>query len=197
MRLDRIDVDAVASLLERMQTAEYRREVESRTRGKATAKAGYRTWTIRAVLTPVGRVFDHAARRLGWAGTNPVRELTSSDRPRGEQRERRILGRDELSKLVAAADSPYREIFATAAGLGTRLGETLGLTWRDVDLDAGQVHVRSQLDRHGSRMALKTKRSQRVSTLRPRSSPCCASTRSEVRRADRTISSSGPERARP
>ena len=162
VRLDRLDVDAVASLIERMQSAEYRREVELRTRGASKATVGYKTWTIRGALTPAGRVFDYASRRLGWAGTNPVRQLTQSERPRGEQRERRILARDELSKLVAAAESPYREIFATAGGLGTRLGETLGLTWADVDLDAGQVGLRYQLDRHGKRVPLKTKRSRRV-----------------------------------
>jgi len=38
----------------------------------------------------------------------------------------------------------------------------LGLTWADVDLDAGQVSIRYQLDRHSERVPLKTKRSRRV-----------------------------------
>jgi integrase len=165
MRLDRIDVDVVAALIERMQTPEYREEVEER-HGKRRAKGklvrGYRAWTIRGVLTPTGRVFDFARRRMGWAGTNPVKELDRGERPRHESRERRILTRDELSAVLAAAEEPYATIIATAAGLGTRLGETLGLTWGDVDLAAGTATVRFQIDRRGQRVELKTARSRRV-----------------------------------
>jgi integrase len=46
--------------------------------------------------------------------------------------------------------------------LGTRFGETLGLTWGDIDLAAGTVAVRYQLDRGGQRVELKTARSRRV-----------------------------------
>lgn len=54
--------------------------------------------------------------------------------------------------MIAAADEPYRVIIATAAGLGTRLGETLGLRWRDIDLDNGAATIRFQIDRHGNRV---------------------------------------------
>ncbi|HXW59444.1 MAG TPA: tyrosine-type recombinase/integrase [Solirubrobacteraceae bacterium] len=173
LRLDRIDVAIVASLVERMQTAEYRQEIldrSARRRAERTgrkvkapkATTGYRPWTIRGVLTPAGRAFDFARRRLSWAGSNPVRELERNERPTHDPRERRILTRDELARLIASAEPPYREIIATAASLGTRLGETLGLTWADVDLGARVVHVRAQIDRHGQRVPLKTKRSRRV-----------------------------------
>ncbi|MHB8578228.1 MAG: phage integrase central domain-containing protein, partial [Dehalococcoidia bacterium] len=107
LRLDRIDVDAVAALVERMQTAEYRAEVErrlaegtranGRAQGEKPTTEGYRAWTIRGVLTPAGRVFDFARRRMGWAGTNPVRDLDHGERPKLGQRERRILSREELA----------------------------------------------------------------------------------------------------
>lgn len=143
-RLDQLDVDDVARLIEDMQ------------------RAGYKPWTIRGVLTPAGRVFDFARRRLGWAGANPVRALDKGERPRHEQRDRRILSRDELASLLAAAESPHREIIATAASLGTRLGETLGLTWRDLDLHTGTASVTHQISRTGERVELKTARSRRV-----------------------------------
>lgn len=164
LRLDRIDVDAVARLIEAMQTVSYRAEVEARV-AKRTRKpptTGYAPWTIRAVLVPAGRVFAFAQRRLRWAGSNPVRELERSELPAHRQDERRILSRDELARLIDAARSPYREVIATAAGLGTRLGETLGLTWADVDLDEGTAAVCFQIDRRGQRVELKTKRSRRV-----------------------------------
>lgn len=177
-RLDRVDVDAVARLVERMQTAEYRAEVERRLATKVSAarsaaglplrerkssgKVGYAPWAIRGSLVPAGRVFDFARRRLGWQGVNPVRQLDRSERPRLRDAERRILSREELDRLIGAADPPYRQIIATAAGLGTRLGETLGLTWADVELEIGTVAVRAQANRQGERVPLKTARSRRV-----------------------------------
>ncbi len=162
LRLDRIDVDAVARLVERMQTVEYRAEVDRRLGRPESRKVGYEPWAIRGALVPAGRVFDFARRRLSWAGINPVRQLDRSERPRLRDRERRILSREELVRLIHAADPPYRQIIATAAGLGTRLGETLGLTWADVDLEAGTIAVRLQTDRQGRRVELKTARSRRV-----------------------------------
>ena len=168
-RLDRIDPSAVADLVERMQTGAYRTEVEQRLEIKKSnrpADVGYKAWTIRSALTPAGRVFDFASERMGWAGTNPVRSaLLRRKRPRIEQRERRILSRAELTRLLAAADEPHRTILATAAGLGTRFGETLGLTWGDIDFDAGTATVRFQVDRRGERVELKTARSRRVIEL--------------------------------
>lgn len=146
-KLDTIDVDAVAKLIESMQ------------------KAGKKAWTIRSVLTVASRTFDHASRRLGWAGSNPVKQLDRSERPRSDQRDRRILSREELGKLIDAAESPYGLLFALSAGTGLRLGECLGLTWRRVDFDAGIATVTHQLDRSGSLAEPKTKRSKRTVEL--------------------------------
>jgi integrase len=60
-------------------------------------------------------------------------QLDHSERPRADQRERRILTSDELERLLAAADDRHRLIFALASGTGARLGEVLGLKWRSVD----------------------------------------------------------------
>jgi integrase len=117
-RLDHIDVDEVARLVERMQTAKYRAEVDARLKRPATGKNGYAPWAIRGSLVPAGRIFDFARRRLGWAGVNPVRQLDRGERPRLRDAERRILSHEELTRLIDAADRPYREIIATAAGLG-------------------------------------------------------------------------------
>lgn len=173
LRLDRVDVAMVADLVERMQTADYRREVVERVAQAQTDRAGrkvkvtkvttgYRPWTIRGVLTPAGRIFDFSRRRMGWAGANPVRELERNERPAHDPHERRILSHDELAKLIGAAAPPYRQVIATAGSLGLRLGEVLGLAWSDLDLDGGMVSVRFQIDRRGERVQLKTKRSRRV-----------------------------------
>lgn len=146
-RLDSLDVDDVARLIEDMR------------------RNGRKAWTIRGQLTVAGRVFDFAHRRLGWAGQNPVRMLDRSERPRSDQRERRVLDRDELARLIACADEAHRPIFAFAAGTGARLGETLGLKWRSLDLDGGIATVTHQLDRRGQHVELKTQRSRRTVEL--------------------------------
>jgi integrase len=172
-RLDSIDVDEIARLVARMRTAEYRAEVERRAKGgkrrrkgaEAATDGGYATWTIRGMLTVAGRVFEYAQRRMRCAGQNPVRLLDNSERPRSDHRERRTLARDELERLLAAADAWARPIFAFAAGTGCRLGEVLGLKWRAIDLDSGTATITNQVDRHGRDVEPKTKRSRRVIEL--------------------------------
>ena len=58
---------------------------------------------------------------------------------------------DELRRLLAAIDPEHRLIFETAAETGAPLAETLGIVWREVDLDAETITLSHQLDRHGAR----------------------------------------------
>lgn len=161
-RLDKIDLARVLGLIQTMRTPSYRAKVEQRLGKPSSGSGGYAPWAVRGVLVAAGRVFEYARRERDWTGDNPVRQLDRGDRPRLGRKERRILGREELERLIAAAEPPYRQIIATAASLGTRLGETLGLTWADVDLDEGTVSIVAQIDRHGRRVDLKTERSRRV-----------------------------------
>jgi integrase len=178
-RLDSLDVDDVARLVARMGTPEYRAEVEQRIRAELDQRAGrrgrarrrrelesgYRAWTIRGTLTVAGRVFEYAQRRMRWSGQNPVRMLDHGERPRSDQRERRILTRDELERLIAAADDRSRLILAFAAGTGCRLGEVAGLKWRALDLNDGTATITHQVDRRGRYVELKTRRSRRTIEL--------------------------------
>jgi integrase len=146
-RLDEIDVNSVAALVRDMQ------------------KQGRKAWTIRGALVVAGRVFDYASRRLSWGGQNPVRLLDHSERPRSDQRARRILSRDEIAALLLAAEPRYQLPLALAVSTGIRLGELLGLIWDDVDFIEGHLVVRAQLDRQRQRVEPKTKRAVRVIEL--------------------------------
>ncbi len=117
-------------------------------------------------------------RRLGWAGDNPVRALDRSERPRSDQRERRVLSSDELERMLEAANGPHRMAIAFSAMSGCRLGEVRALRWRSVDLDAGTASIREQLDRFGNFAPLKTSAVREPSSYRPRLSRCCVSTES-------------------
>jgi integrase len=145
-RLAEIDVTSVSAFIARMATVEYRRDVEARNGQQPTATTGYSPQTIKSSLIPLSRTFAYAKRHLGFAGDNPVMALDLDERPgyRIRKARKRKLGRDELDRLIEHAESPYREIIATAAALGTRLGETLGIEWRHVDIDTGTVRIEQQ-----------------------------------------------------
>lgn len=78
-----------------------------------------------------------------------------------------MLTPDELRRLLDSVDERYRLIYELAAETGGRLAETLGLAWGEVDLDEQTVTFTHQLDRHGQRVPLKTKRSRRCVEVTP------------------------------
>jgi integrase len=84
--------------------------------------------------------------RNGWLADNPVAKLEADERPHPTGRRQRVLGRDEIGRLLAACLPRYRPLLATALYSGLRISELLGLVWDDVDL-AGVIHVRAQLSR--------------------------------------------------
>jgi integrase len=147
-RLEAISVDDVARLVR-----------ELRDEGKSE-------WTIAGVLKAANRVFKFAKRRLDWHGDSPVAGLDSSERPSTSATERRRIYRgDELAQTLAAADEPYKTLFALASVTGARLSECLGLVWDDLlidDLEAAEVRFEFQVDRQGRRQPLKTDESRRT-----------------------------------
>ena len=85
-----------------------------------------------------------------------------------------MLSTEELQRLLAVADEPWRTIFALLAGTGLRIGEALGVSWRSPDLEDGWCHVREQAVRSytiehehvpGGRAPLKTARARRTLPL--------------------------------
>jgi integrase len=77
---------------------------------------------------------------------------------------------DAQRLLDAAASHRVHALFILALSLGLRRGEVLGLRWRDVDLDAGQLQVRVSLQEIKGRLALvepKTAQSRRTIPLAP------------------------------
>jgi integrase len=127
--------------------------------------------TIAGALVPLGRVFALALRR-GYIGDNPLRRLETSERPRVQRREQRVLTHEEIAKLLEAALPRYRPFIASALYTGMRLSELLGLTWADLDLEEGLIHVRFQLsrarkDEPARRVRLKTSNAVRDIPLLP------------------------------
>ncbi len=147
-RLDAITPDDLAALVR-----------DLRTHGLAET-------TIVIVVGVTNRIFRYAARRLGWAGVNPVSLMLSSERPKPSQsKRRRVFERGELEQTIAAADEPYCTLFTVAALTGARLSELLGLTWAMVRidrLDDAEIEFAYQVDRHGNLAPTKTNGSART-----------------------------------
>ena len=127
--------------------------------------------TIAGALVPLGRVLALALRR-GYIADNPLRRLEASERPRITRREQRVLTHKEIGKLLAACLPAYRPFIASALYSGMRLSELLGLTWAEVDLAEGLIHVRYQLsrarvDKPARRVRLKTPSAVRDIPLLP------------------------------
>ena len=79
---------------------------------------------------------------------------TLIDAPRTTSREIRPLNPDEARALLDATREHALDAFVTVAlGCGLRLGESLGLQWADVDLDAGTLQVKRAVQRFGGDVA--------------------------------------------
>ncbi len=123
--------------------------------------SGYSGSTMQAALLPLSRILAHAARR-GLIPTNPLDRLEKGERPRKSRGEMRCLDREEIGKLLDAADDPAtRMLLALSVSTGLRQGEALGLRWADLDLGANVLRVRWQLGRDGKLVEPKTPQAKR------------------------------------
>lgn len=119
-----------------------------------------------AYIRTVLRVALGQAVKWNLIGRNPA---VLADPPRVEKHRITPLTPDQARTLLAAARGDRLEaLYTVALALGLRKGETLGLVWSDVDLDAGTLSVNYQLQRIGGRrlrVPLKTDESRRTLLL--------------------------------
>jgi integrase len=124
--------------------------------------------TIRSVHAIVRQGLAYAF-RTGAAARN-VAEL--AELPRLERRKVVAMSPQEAESFIehARADR-YYALWCVLVSGGLRPGEALGLTWPDVDLDAGKIHVQRSLVRRGVEgwklVEPKTSRSRRAVALPP------------------------------
>jgi integrase len=138
-------------------------------------EAGASSSSILNHLKPLNGTFKFAMRK-GLIGRNPVALLTADERPRAGQREMRVLEPGEIAALLAASESlarrkhahyDYSLLLRTAVFSGLRLGELLGLQWKDVDFSAYVLQVCRQVTLRGEIIAPKTPRARRRVVVAP------------------------------
>lgn len=120
--------------------------------------------TIRKAYTALSAIF-RAGVAQGVVMRNPMRDVRP---PAISEREYVIPTVEHLKAMIEWGDSQpgsfgiwQRLIIAT----GVRRAELLALQWRDVDLDAGRLHVRNSMRHGGERAGTKTAASKRTVTL--------------------------------
>ncbi len=106
--------------------------------------------------------------RWNYIERNPAAHV---DGPRTEQEEIQPFSRDEAHRFLRAIKGDRLEaLYTVALTMGLRQGEALGLRWRDVDLQLGDIRINKQLQRVDHKYELvepKTTRSRRHLAVPP------------------------------
>ena len=167
VRVKRLTPDMIERAFERLADPGY---MSTRDGQRRTSNAGMSRATLAKKRAHFAKVLDWAvARRLTqW---NPARlaELPAEARA---AKPGRSLTYDEAARFLDAAEaSPLAALWAVMLYCGLRPGEACGLTWDDVDLAAGVLHVRRQRREVGARLEvteqLKTASSRRSLAMPP------------------------------
>jgi integrase len=110
------------------------------------AHKGLAPLSVRQVHVLLHAAFQDAV-RLGLVPINPVDAVTA---PRQPYREMNTLSIEEVRELFSSSRSDWlHALWVTLTTTGLRLGEALGLSWEDIDLDRGTLTVRRALQRQG------------------------------------------------
>jgi integrase len=104
-------------------------------------EAGASDSTRRKHLRVLGACLNSAI-VAGYANRNPVKALPKGEKPRARKREAAYFANEELPRLCAELEEPYRTLCLLALKSGARLGELSALRWADVDLVGAVLHVR-------------------------------------------------------
>jgi integrase len=130
-----------------------------------TEQRGLSAQTVRHIHRTLSQALNHAV-GLGVLVKNPAAQVKP---PKPENREIKILGKDEITAILdAAKETPLHLPVLVAVTTGLRRGELLGLRWSDLDLKAGTVTVNQSLERLKGKITFKvpkTKTRRRSITL--------------------------------
>jgi integrase len=112
----------------------------------AMLAAGKSPATVRLVHAMVHRAFDQAT-KWNYLARNPAGAV---DPPAEQRQEMQTLDPDQVRALIAGAEAAgdrWAALWRLLVDTGARIGEALGLTWADVDLDRGGIAIRHTLTR--------------------------------------------------
>ena len=121
-------------------------------------KTRSRAMTQKAIKILKGILKD--AKRRGLVSQNVAQDVSVKTQSR-HQEEIVIPTRDEARQMIETAEGRCRPLLITAIFTGLRASELRGLTWPNVDLDKGVIHVRQRADRYNDMGSPKSKAGRR------------------------------------
>lgn len=140
------------------------------TSGRRKGSGGLSNRTVRYVHTMLSAALTDAVSK-GLLARNPAINATPPSAKSAKAPEMAWWSPSELRAFLEfTADHDLAVLFRVAGATGMRRGELVGLTWRDVDLDAARITVRRQLtstDYVVREDEPKSDRGRRVVTLDP------------------------------
>jgi integrase len=132
---------------------------------------------VRKAITSLGSILADAQER-GLVRQNVVRSLRKRKRGKERERVRRQTGKlkigvhiptpDEIKTLIPHLVGRWRPLLLTAIFTGLRSSELRGLRWTDVDLKAGEIHVRQRADRFNAIGPPKSEDGERTVPIDPK-----------------------------
>lgn len=103
---------------------------------------------ITLVRVVMRSAFEYAVRPLGYIKENPVSHAKT---PKGsvKARTRRVITSEEMETILNRFEGTgFRLPVLIAYYAGLRIGEVYGLTWDNIDLEAGTIRVEKQLKQY-------------------------------------------------
>lgn len=156
--VERMIVPIIGSM--RLQAMEPHHVVAMMTRLQADGRASRSVAYARSVL----RIALTAAKRMGLVTRN-VADREYVQPPRVERASFDVHGSDAVAAVLTQVDPPHRLLIATIAALGLRVGEALGLRWREIDFAARTLRIVRAVQRQRRKglvfVNVKTSRSRR------------------------------------
>lgn len=114
--------------------------------------------TIAAVRRTLRAAYG-VAMKFGEAHDNPVSKTFA---PKVRRVPKIYFDADQIQKLLAALDgSPIENLVKFTLATGMRIGEVSGLTWEGVDLKQKTILVSAQLQRMGTKLILKSLKTEK------------------------------------
>ena len=111
-------------------------------------KEGKSASYITLVRVVLRSAFSYAVMPLGYLKENPVSHAKT---PKGsaKPRTRRVIQKEEVERILSRFEGTgFRLPVLISYHAGLRIGETYGLTWDNIDLQAGTIRVEKQLKQY-------------------------------------------------
>ena len=110
---------------------------------RMAARASKKAVSRKTVLNVLGTLSTILTTARDWGYSCSELDTSKLHLPaRGMKCEARLFTVEQLQKILAIAEEPWRTLYCILAFDGLRAGEALGLKWDDIDLDRSLLHVR-------------------------------------------------------